>query len=170
MVDHYDLGFVDTETGFSFSAHPTRQQLAVSIRWFRRGRLRLLRLAGALLIVFGLVFSVDDELVLRVGTVLLGLVAILVVPEITVRWAVARIQGTLSRPTGYRIDDRGVRMTSDRTESFVGWTTVSRVDEAPGLLIARNGRRVVCVIPIGALPPETAVEVTDFVRARVRRD
>ncbi|GIE80245.1 hypothetical protein Aph02nite_61950 [Actinoplanes philippinensis] len=159
---------MDTETVFSFSAHPTRQQLVVSIRWFLRGQLRLLRLGGAVLIVFGLVFSLDDELLLRIFTVLFGLVCILLVPEITVRVVVARIQGMLSRPTEYRIDDQGVRMTNDLTEFFVRWIAVDRLDEAPGLLIARTGQSGFSAIPTGGLPPETASEVTGYVRAHVR--
>ncbi|BEL11822.1 hypothetical protein Q0Z83_100130 [Actinoplanes sichuanensis] len=160
---------MDTETGFSFSAHPTRQQLLVSIRRFMRGQLRLFRLAGALLIVFGLVFSLDEELVLRIFTVLFGLACILVVPEITVRVVVAKIQGMLTRPTEYRIDDQGIRMTNDLTEFFVRWIAVDRLDEAPGLLIARTGQTGFYAVPTGSLPPETAAEVTEYVRAHVRR-
>ncbi|MEU4156624.1 YcxB family protein [Actinoplanes sp. NPDC026670] len=159
---------MDTETGFSFSAHPTRQQLLVSLRQFMRGQLRLFRLAGALLIVFGLVFSLDDELVLRIFTVLFGLICILVVPELTVRTVVAKVQGMLSRPTEYRIDERGIRMTNDLTEFFVSWIAVDRLDEAPGLLIARTGQTGFYAVPTGALPPEKAAEVTAYVRAHVR--
>ncbi|WP_433791764.1 YcxB family protein [Actinoplanes sp. CA-252034] len=159
---------MDTDTAFSFSAHPTRQQLLVSIRRFTRGQARFFRLAGALLIVFGLVFSLDDEIVLRIFTVLFGLLCILAVPELTVRTVVAKIQGMLSRPTEYRIDDQGVRMTTDLTEFFVRWAAVDRLDEAPGLLIARTGQTGFYAVPTGALPPETAAEVTAFVRAHVR--
>ncbi|MFC4067919.1 YcxB family protein [Actinoplanes subglobosus] len=159
---------MDTDTVFAFSAHPTRAQLIVSIRRFIRGQARLFRLAGVLLIVFGLVFSLDEEHLLRIFTVLFGLACILVVPELTVRTVVRKIQGMLSRPTEYRIDEQGVRMTNDLTEFFVRWVAVDRLDEAPGLLIARTGQTGFYAIPTGGLPPETAAEVTEFVRAHVR--
>jgi hypothetical protein len=158
---------VDTDIAFSFSAHPTRPQLIVSIRRFMRGQARFFRLAGALLIVFGLVFSLDDELVFRIFTVLFGLACILLVPELTVRTVVGRMQGLLSRPTEYRIDDQGVRMTTDLTEYFIRWAAVDRLDEAPGLLIARAGQSGFYAVPTVALPPETAAEVVAFMRAHV---
>ncbi len=157
-----------TDTVFSFAAQPTRAQLVVSIRRFMRGQLRPFRLAGALLIVFGLVFSLDDEIVLRIFTVLFGLACIVLVPELTVRTVVGKMQGLLSRPTEYRIDEQGVRMTNDLTEFFVRWVAVDRLDEAPGLLIARTGPSGFYAVPTGALPPETAAEVTAFMRAHVR--
>jgi hypothetical protein len=160
---------VDTETAFTFSAHPTRAQLIVSIRRFTRGQARFFRLAGALLIVFGLVFSLDDELVLRIFTVLFGLACILLIPELVVRTVVAKMQGMLARPTEYRIDDQGVRMTTDLTEFFVRWAAVDRLDEAPGLVIARTGQSGFYAVPTVALSPETAAEVTAYIRAHVRR-
>jgi hypothetical protein len=159
---------VDTDTAFTFSAHPTRAQLVVSIRRFMRGQIRFFRLAGALLIVFGLVFSLDDELVLRIFTVLFGLACIVLVPELTVRTVVGKMQGMLSRPTEYRIDGQGVRMTNDLTEFFVRWVAVDRLDEAPGLLIARTGQSGFYAVPTVALSPETAAEVAAFMRAHVR--
>ncbi|GGN53546.1 hypothetical protein GCM10010112_02500 [Actinoplanes lobatus] len=158
---------MDAATDFSFYVQPTREQLAVSVKQFMRPQLRLARLLGVLLIALDFLFFSLGERTMGLFVALLGVSLIAVVPPLTVRSVVGKMAGVIGRPTQYRVDDQGVRMTSDLTEVFYRWAAVDRLDETPGLLIARTGQSGFFAVPIADLPPETAAEVTAFVRAHV---
>lgn len=158
---------MDTSTVFAFSAQATRKQLTVSISRFMRPQIRLFRLAGVLMIIFGLVFQVGDDDLVRIFGVLLGVAFAGVIPAMTVRSVVRKIEGMFSRRTDYRVDEQGVRMTNDLTDFFYRWAAVDRLDEAPGLLIARTGPSGFFALPIADLPEDEAAALADFVRGRV---
>jgi hypothetical protein len=90
-------------------------------------------------------------------------------PTLTVRMMRRRIGPLLLRSTSYRVDESGIWMGNDQTENLFRWSGIDRVDELPGLLIARLGRGGFCAMPIADLPPEQAATVTAFVRGRYHK-
>ncbi|MFC7527075.1 YcxB family protein [Actinoplanes sp. GCM10030250] len=152
---------------FVFSAHPTREQLLASLAHFLGPQFRLYRWMGAAMVVLGLLLFALGDVFVATFAVLLGAVFLLVVPPLTTRLVLTKVSYLLDRPTEYRIDERGVWIGNDLVENLFHWHAVDRLDELPGMVIARLGKSGFYAVPTDGLPPATAAEVTGFIRERV---
>jgi hypothetical protein len=156
---------------FAFSAHPTKRQLTDSLNNFLRPQYRLYRLLGVGMVVLGAVLFLLGDVFVASFALLFGLACVLIIPPVTTRIALSKMAGLLDRPTHYRIDERGVWIGTDQVESLYHWRAVDRLDELPGMLIARLGKSGFYAVPTTGLSPETTAELTSFLRAHtVRKD
>jgi hypothetical protein len=154
---------------FSFSANPTEAQVRVALNTFLRGPYRLIRAAGVLMMLLGVLLILLGEAVDGLFGLLLGLGFAVAVPPLT-SWITLRMLRTqILRPTRYEVGDEGVRMTNDQTEQFFRWSAVTKVDQVEGMLVGRLGRAYLLVIPTAELPLATASAVTSHVLSRVQR-
>ncbi|MBG0559867.1 YcxB family protein [Actinoplanes aureus] len=152
---------------FAFSAHPTEQQLTASLNAFLRPQYRLYRWMGAALVVLGALLFLLGDVFVASFAVLFGLACLLIIPPVTTRMVLRKMAGLIDRPTDYRIDDQGVWMGNDKVENLFRWGSVDRLEELPGMVLARLGKSGFYAVPTDGLPPETAAEVTAFLRAHV---
>ncbi|MBB2942240.1 hypothetical protein FB565_001953 [Actinoplanes lutulentus] len=152
---------------FAFSAQITDDQLRIALNVFLRGQYRLIRIMGVALIVLSVVPLALGDVIFGVMAMLLGLVMISVAPALNTWVVLRKIRDQLARPTEYRIDEDGAWISNDLAESTFRWPGVDRLEEAPGMLIARVGKAGFFAIPTGGLPLTTASALTAFVRSQV---
>lgn len=152
---------------FTFSARPTEAQLIASLNAFLRPYYRLYRWMGVVLVLLGVLLFLLDVGYFAVFSVLLGIAFVLIIPPVTTRTVLRKMADLVDRPTDYRIDENGVWMSNDKVENLFRWNSVDRLEELPGMVLARLGKSGFYAVPTDGLPPETAAEVTAFLRAHV---
>ncbi|MEV6298678.1 YcxB family protein [Actinoplanes sp. NPDC051861] len=152
---------------FTFSAHPTQAQLIASLNHFLKPQYRVYRVSGVILLVLGVILLLLEDYYVGPLALVLGVFCRWGLPPLVTRMVLRRAASLLDRPTDYRIDEDGVWVGNDQAESLFHWKAVDRVDELPGMLIGRLGKAGFFAVPLDGLDPETAAQLTAFIRAHV---
>jgi hypothetical protein len=130
-------------------------------------RLRL-ALVGALFVLLGVVEFALASGSWQLGVVLvaMGLAFGLLLPLRLVSASMRMLNPIAAGPTRFELTDRYVGSVSPLMSSQIAWAAYTRIDEIPGQILLRMGRRQITSVPTGGLTPEQLAELRAFVADR----
>ncbi len=130
-------------------------------------RLRLAVLGGLLVVLGGVEIALStDGWPLGVVLVAMGLAFGLLLPLRLVGASMRALNPIAAGPTRFELTDQWVGSVSPLMSGQISWAAYSRIDEIPGQLLLRVGRRQITAVPTGSLTPQQLAELREFVANR----
>ena len=159
------------------AADSGRYQAAV--RHVGRRSIRTIRLSGATLMCFGLVFLLDSALLapsvnasLRVAFIALGLVCLAaggLLAFAPIRYSSANLGTLINQPCVFELTDDHVRQTSSLHTMQIAWDAVVRFEEIPGQMLFFFAKRQFFSVPTAGLTDGQLTELRRFIAERNAR-
>lgn len=153
------------------AADSGRYQAAV--RHVGRRSIRTIRLSGATLMCFGLVFLLDSALLapsvnasLRVAFIALGLVCLAaggLLAFAPIRYSSANLGTLINQPCVFELTDDHVRQTSSLHTMQIAWDAVIRFEEIPGQMLLFFAKRQFFSVSTAGLTDGQLTELRRFI-------
>src|SRR5262249_18452355 len=150
-----------------------------AVRHVGRRSIRTMRLSGATLMCFGVVFLLDSALLapsvipsLRLAFIALGLVCFVLGSLLAfapIRYSSDRLGTLIAQPCQFELTDDHVRQTSPLHTMQIVWDAVIRFEEIPGQMLFFFAKRQFFSVPTAGLTDGQLTELRRFIADRNAR-
>ena len=145
------------------------QMMRRTLKFIMKPQMKTVRLAGAVLIVLGLLLvALDPTSAMNYGVVVLGLLFLTVVGPLVLAQTVRQQSRVLRDGQHMMLDDEWLTMIYPLAESRLRWTGLDRVIETPEAWYAMFGKVQAVTIPKNAMTEQQRAEFAAFLAARQR--
>jgi hypothetical protein len=132
----------------------------------RPARIRLAIMGGVLVLLGAVTALLPATLPLGIVEVVAGLMLGIVLPLRVIGASIRGLSSVVAGPTRFELTDQYVGSISPLMSSQTAWAAFTRIDEIPGQLLLRIGRRQVISVPITDVHPAQLAELREFVANR----